>query len=201
MRNDSDHLQGTNFKHQPLCWLKSALLLLFSFVSFSDSTEVLLEIMSSSSVFSSTLSFISAAGLCSITSSLGLSGELPGSGAGAADSALGSTVLSASAVKDNKSKPHCFFNGFQENCCFSTLTPIIEWHNMWMNKNNTQRNILEKKPNINVSVSRKLNWSNWWCKVAEAFHNHLNYYDIMDLISGWLCSVFNTHIITVFPLI
>lgn len=91
-------------KYQLLVWMKPALLLLFSFVSFRDSTEVLLETAASSSVLTSTVDSTGAGG--SATSALGLSSEL----AGVADSVLGSaTDLSVSAVKDNKSRKHSCF--------------------------------------------------------------------------------------------
>lgn len=102
-------------KYQLLVWMKPALLLLFSFVSFRDSTEVLLETAASSSVLTSTVDSTGAGG--SATSALGLSSELSGAGAGAgvADSVLGSaTDLSVSAVKDNKSRKHSCFCGSQD---------------------------------------------------------------------------------------
>ena len=132
--NVSDHLKGTNFKYQPPCWLKSELLLLFSFVSFSDSTEVLLETAPSSSVFSSTVGSTGAGAggggrLSSATSSLGLSSELSGGGGRAVDSALGSmAALSASAVKDNEKHSTMLYSEVLQN--INTVFPlwIIVWH-------------------------------------------------------------------------
>lgn len=94
-----------NLKCKPLCRMRPRLLLLLTFVSFSDSTDVLLESAPSSSVFSSTAGSAAAGELGSVRSSLGLSGVA----SGAADSASGlAGVFSASAVGDNKSKPHSF---------------------------------------------------------------------------------------------
>lgn len=78
--------------------------------------DVLLEMMPSSSVFSSRVGSAAAGGLCSTSFSLGLSSELSGVAAGAADSASELPgVFSASAVEDNKSKPHWFLcNDFHE---------------------------------------------------------------------------------------
>lgn len=98
-----------NFQCKPLGGLRPRLLLLLTFVSFSDSTDVSLETTPSSSVFSSTVVSVAVEELGSATSSLGLSSALPGVATGAADSASGlAGGFSASAVGDNKSKPHCF---------------------------------------------------------------------------------------------
>lgn len=121
-----------NFQCKPLCGLRQRLLLLLTFVSFSDSTDVSLETTPSSSVFSSTVVSVAAEELGSATSSLGLSSALSGVAAGAADSALGlAGVFSASAVGDNKSKPHCFvfFKGKKIRKDFQELwrAPTV-WH-------------------------------------------------------------------------
>lgn len=87
-------------RHRPRCQRGPPLLLLLSLASLSDSTEVLLELMPSSSVFSSTLI---AGGVHSTTSPLGASFAVSGGFTGAADAALGSAAaLPASAVNPNQ---------------------------------------------------------------------------------------------------
>lgn len=100
------------------------MLLLFSFVSFSDSTEVLLETAPSSSVFSSARGSTGAEELCLASSAFGFSSELSGEGAaagasggaagaasdadaaaasgGAAASALGAAVDMAASSEQNQ---------------------------------------------------------------------------------------------------
>lgn len=196
MRNATDHLQGTNFKCRPLCWLESALLLLFSFVSFSVSTEVLLETTSSSSVFSSTLSSTGAAVLCSVASALGLSSELSGSGAGAADSALGSAVLSVSAVKDHmKQTTSLFLMVFQEDCYSDPYCRMIQYvDELKQHSAKSLENTGKTPTSMLCYFGLKLNCWNWRSEVVERFHND-SYCD-MDLISGWWCFVFNTNSIS-----
>lgn len=83
--------------HRPLCQRGPPLLLLFSLASLSDSTEVLLELMPSSSVFSSTLI---SAGTGGVHSPLGWSFAVSEGFSG--DSALRSAAAPASAVKPNQ---------------------------------------------------------------------------------------------------
>lgn len=77
--------------------MKLELLLLFSFVSFNDSTEVLLESAPSSSVFSSLRGSTGAEELCLASSAFDFSSESSGGGTAAAAGAGASAGAAAGA--------------------------------------------------------------------------------------------------------
>lgn len=167
------------------------LLLLFSFVSFNDSTEVWLEMLPSSSMFSSTLCPTGAGefvGLFSDSSGEG-AGEGAGAGAGAADSALGSTTgLSASAVEDKKAL--LVVSGDQVNLLFCVCW-TVKPSNLAIHVDQLEQN--------EISVFN-----------SESIRQHKSILTSDSVIvtvwdtAGWSlrppCSVFSCQVITVFSL-